>query len=66
MENLINKNISLQNKGLDELEGWIKMLSDVQKKLIKAYNLRCSELAEQHQKDIDFIQKQIIRLNNRG
>jgi hypothetical protein len=65
MENLINKNISLQNRGMDELEGWVKMLSDVQKKLIKAYNLRNSELAEQHQKDIDFIQKQIIRLNNR-
>ena len=66
MENLINKNISLQNKGLDERDSWIKMLSEVQKKLIKAYNIRCSELAEQHQKDIDFIQKQIIRLNNRG
>ena len=65
MENLINKNISLQNRGMDELEGWVKMLSNVQKKLIKAYNLRNSELAEQHQKDIDFIQKQIIRLNNR-
>lgn len=65
MENLINKSISLQNKGLDELESWIEMLSDVQKKLIKAYNMRNAELAEQHQKDIDFIQKQIIRLNNR-
>lgn len=62
MEHLINKSISLQNKGLDELEAWTKMLSEVQKKLIKAYNLRNSELAEQHQKDIDFIQKQIVRL----
>jgi hypothetical protein len=65
MEHLINKSISLQNRGLDELEAWTKMLSEVQKKLIKAYNLRNSELAEQHQKDIDFIQKQIVRLNNR-
>jgi len=65
MEHLINKSISLQNRGLDELESWTKMLSEVQKKLIKAYNLRNSELAEQHQKDIDFIQKQIVRLNNR-
>ncbi len=65
MEHLINKSISLQNRGLDELEAWTEMLSEVQKKLIKAYNLRISELAEQHQKDIDFIQKQIVRLNNR-
>lgn len=62
MEKLINRSISLQNRGLDELESWTEMLSEVQKKLIKAYNVRNAELAEQYQKDIDFIQKQIVRL----
>lgn len=62
MDNLINRSISLQNKGFDELESWIKMLSECQKKLIKAYSAKDNDLAELHQKDIDFIQKQILRL----
>jgi hypothetical protein len=62
MDNLINRNISLQNKGFDELDSWIKMLSECQKKLIKAYRLKDNDIAELHQKDIDFIQKQILRL----
>jgi hypothetical protein len=62
MEHLINRNIGLQNKGFDELESWLKMLLEVQKKLIKAYNVKDSDSSEQYQKDIDFIQKQIVRL----
>ena len=65
MENLINKNIGLQNTGLVEIEAWIDMLKKSQQKLVKAYSNKSNDLAEQHQKDIDFIQKQIVRLNNR-
>lgn len=62
MEHLINKSIGFQNRGFDELESWTKLLSESQKKLLKAYNTKNNELSELYQKEIDFIQKQIIRL----
>jgi hypothetical protein len=64
MENLINKNINLQNKALTEIEAWIYMLKTAQLILLKAYNKKDFELAETINKEIDFIQKQVIRLSS--
>lgn len=64
MENLINKNIKLQNKGLSELESWATMLKKAQLKSLSAYNKKDTELADKISKEIDFIQKQVIRLTN--
>jgi hypothetical protein len=64
MENLINKNIRLQNKGIDELDSWSLMLKKAQIKLLTAYNKKDIELADDVSKEIDFIQKQVIRLTN--
>jgi hypothetical protein len=64
MENLINKNIRLQNKGMDELDSWSLMLKRAQVKSLAAYNKKDVELADKISKEIDFIQKQVIRLTN--
>jgi hypothetical protein len=64
MENLINTNIRLQNNGLSELECWTSMLKKAQLKLLSAYTKKDVELTDKVSKEIDFIQKQVIRLTN--
>lgn len=63
MENLINKNIGIQNEGLSELESWLVMLKKTQVKLFNSYKKKKYDLSEQLELEIDFIQKQIIRLS---
>ncbi len=63
METLINKNIGIQNDGLSELEAWLVMLKKTQIKLFNCYKKKKYELSEQLEFEIDFIQKQIIRLS---
>jgi hypothetical protein len=63
MDKLINKNIGLQNTGLTEIESWGLMLKKAQTKLFNAYNKKDSDSITNNQKDIDFIQKQILRLS---
>jgi hypothetical protein len=63
MDKLINKNIGLQNTGLDELEAWILMLKKTQTKLFNAYKKKDDDLINITNKDVDFIQKQVIRLS---
>lgn len=65
MEKLINKNISLQNTGVSEEEGWLLMLKKAQTKLFNAYKRKDSEIIDDVQKDIDFIQRQLVRLLQR-
>lgn len=62
MDKLINKNIGLQNTGLTEIESWTLMLKKSQAKLFNAYNKKDSNSITNNQKDIDFIQKQILRM----
>jgi hypothetical protein len=63
METLINKNIGIQNEGLSEMDAWLIMLKKTQIKLFNAYKRKRYDLSEQFELQIDFIQKQIIRLS---
>lgn len=63
--NLLDKNIGLQNIGLTEKEAWISMLSKTQSYLAKSYRDRNYDKITEHQKEIDFIQKQIVRINSK-
>lgn len=63
MENLINKNIGLQNQGYTELESWTIMLTGAQKRLLVAYKLNITAVSDVTKVEVDFIQKQIIRVN---
>ena len=65
MTNLIDKNIGVQNnEGLNEFEAWGFMLKKSQLLLTNAYHAKDGKLVDKYKKDIDFIQKQIIRLKN--
>lgn len=65
MDNLINKNIGLQNTGISEYEAWLFMLKKAQTKLFVAYKKKQTDAIESGQKDVDFIQRQLIRLSQR-
>jgi hypothetical protein len=62
MEYLINKSVRLQNRGFNELDSWSSMLKKAQLKLYNAYKIKDIETADDISKEIDFIQKQVIRL----
>lgn len=49
---------------MDELDSWSLMLKRAQLKSLAAYNKKDVELADKISKEIDFIQKQVIRLTN--
>ena len=49
---------------MDELDSWSLMLKRAQVKSLAAYNKKDIELADKISKEIDFIQKQVIRLTN--
>jgi hypothetical protein len=65
MEKLINKNIGLQNSGINEDEAWLLMLKKAQTKLFNSYKKKDTEAIDNNQKEVDFIQKQLIRLSQR-
>lgn len=65
MDKLINKNIGLQNSGISEDEAWLLMLKKAQSKLFNAYKKKDNEAIDNGQKDVDFIQRQLIRLSQR-
>lgn len=65
MDKLINKNIGLQNSGISEDEAWLLMLNKAQSKLFNAYKKKDNEAIDNGQKDVDFIQRQLIRLSQR-
>jgi len=65
MDKLINKNIGLQNSGINEDEAWLSMLKKAQTKLFNAYKRKDTEAIDNNQKEVDFIQKQLIRLSQR-
>jgi hypothetical protein len=65
MDNLINKNIGLQNTGINEYDAWIIMLKKAQTKLFNSYKRKDNDVINENQKIVDFIQKQLIRLSQR-
>jgi hypothetical protein len=65
MDNLINKNIGLQNTGINEYDAWIIMLKKAQTKLFNSYKRKDNDVINENQKIVDFIQKQLIRLAQR-
>lgn len=65
MDNLINKNIGFQNSGIDEGDAWLLMLKKAQTKLFNAYKKKNHDSISKNQKEVDFIQKQLIRLSQR-
>lgn len=65
MDNLINKNIGLQNNGMNEYDAWLIMLKKSQTKLFNSYKKKDNDVIDENQKIVDFIQKQLIRLTQR-
>lgn len=65
MDNLINKNIGLQDTGMNEYDAWLIMLKKSQTKLLNSYKKKDNDVIYENQKTIDFIQKQLIRLAQR-
>ena len=65
MDNLINKNIGLQNTGMNEYDAWLIMLKKSQTKLFNSYKNKDNDVIDENQKIVDFIQKQLIRLAQR-
>jgi hypothetical protein len=65
MDNLINKNIGLQNTGMNEYDAWLIMLKKSQTKLFNSYKKKDNDVIDENQKIVDFIQKQLIRLSQR-
>lgn len=65
MDKLIDKNIGLQNSGITEYEAWLGMLKKSQTKLFNAYKRKDEQAVDNGQKEVDFIQRQLIRLSQR-
>ena len=65
MDNLIDKNIGFQNSGMSEDDAWLLMLKKAQTKLFNAYKKKNNDSISKNQKEVDFIQKQLIRLSQR-
>ena len=65
MDKLVNKNIGLQNSGMSEDEAWIVMLKKAQTKLFNAYKRKDNEVIDKVEKEVDFIQRQVVRLSQR-
>jgi hypothetical protein len=65
MDKLVNKNIGLQNSGMSEDEAWVVMLKKAQTKLYNAYKRKDNEAIDKVEKEVDFIQRQVVRLSQR-
>jgi len=65
MEELIKHNEYVQSLGLSEIDAWSMMLDDVQETLKEAYKKGIEHEVNKLNNDIDFIQKQLVRLSQR-
>jgi hypothetical protein len=65
MEELIKHNEYVQSLGLSEIDAWSMMLDDVQETLKEAYKKGNEHEVNKLNNDIDFIQKQLVRLSQR-
>jgi hypothetical protein len=65
MEELIKHNEYVQSLGLSEIDAWSMMLDDVRESLKVAYESGTEQEVNKLNNDIDFIQKQLVRLSQR-
>lgn len=65
MEELIKHNEYVQSLGLNEIDAWSMMLDDVRESLKVAYKDGTEHEVNKLNNDIDFIQKQLVRLSQR-
>lgn len=65
MDYLITSNEELQANGLTEFEAWLEMLSTSQSSVFRGYLNGDHERVEISNREIDFIQKQLVRLQQR-
>lgn len=62
MQNLIDSQIGLVNKGWTEFDAWVKVLNQTQLKQLKAYSSKDYDAVKKFSSEIDFIQKQITNI----
>lgn len=65
MEELIKHNEYVQSLGLSEIDAWSMMLDDVRETVKEAYKNGTEREVNKLNNDIDFIQKQLVRLSQR-
>lgn len=65
MEELIKHNEYIQSLGLSEIDAWSTMLDDVRERLKEVYKNGTEGEVNKLNNDIDFIQKQLVRLSRR-
>jgi hypothetical protein len=65
MEELIKHNEYIQTLGVSELDAWSMMLEDIQERLNSAYKNSIEDEVNILSRDIDFIQRQLVRLSQR-
>lgn len=65
MEELIKHNEYVQSLGLSEIDAWSMMLDDVRESIKVAYKDGTEHEVNKLNNDIDFIQKQLVRLSRR-
>ena len=65
MEELIKHNEYVQSLGLSEIDAWSMMLDDVRETVKEAYKKGTEHEVNKLNNDIDFIQKQLVRLSQR-
>jgi uncharacterized membrane protein (DUF106 family) len=65
MDELIKHNEYIQSLGVSEFDAWNMMLDDTKDNIKEAYKNGDEDLINKLNKDIDIIQKQLIRLSQR-
>lgn len=65
MEHLIKHNEYIQSLGVSEIDAWSMMLEDSQETANETYKNGSEEEVDKLNKDIDFIQRQVVRLSQR-
>lgn len=65
MEELIKHNEYIQSLGVSEIDAWSMMLDDVRETVKEAYKNGAEQEVNKLNNDIDFIQKQLVRLSQR-
>jgi hypothetical protein len=65
MDELIKHNEYIQSLGMAEVDAWLMMLEDTKEAVKDAYKSSDVDAVNNLNKDIDFIQRQLVRLSQR-
>jgi hypothetical protein len=65
MDELAKHNEYVQSLGVSEIDAWSMMLDDVRETVKEAYKNGTEQEVNKLNNDIDFIQKQLVRLSQR-